>query len=175
MDADRRAEVAAAAAALTAHVQQAVVASWWSLVPAAAEWDAEQREDARAASEAVLRSLITVLYQGDLDVESIERTRALVFERGRAGGETGEQLLQSVRVVGLDLLATRLGEMVGLSPEERWQVQQEAAALCDTVLGTDHRDAPGPAGSQGLQDEPSEADIHEVLLAELEQAETDLR
>lgn len=173
MNAERRAALAAAAAALTSQVQQAVVASWWSMVPAAAGWDAEQREDARAASEAILRAIIGVLYQSDLDVASIERTRALVFERGRASGETGAQLLRAVRVVGLDLLAARLAERAAMNAEERWQLEQEAAAFCDTLLAA-HEGGAVTTGAVAPR-EPSDPDPYGQVLAELERADADLR
>lgn len=159
MDAERRAELATAAATHAPAVQRAVVASWPTLLPAAAAWDDVDHADARAACAAVLRGIITVWYQSDLDGESWDVIRAVVFGRREASRGEGAQLIQSVRLVGLELLAERLAATAGLTAEERWSLQQEAAWFCDTLLaGRGHVDA----------------DAYDELLAELAAAAADL-
>lgn len=136
MDADRRTEIAQAADAMLPELQEAVMDSWRDLVPASTGWTSASRARAERAARAALSGLVEMLAQGDLEDRAWERTRALLFAEGHATSDEVEDLLRSVRVVGIELLAERLAHERGLTNDERWQVQQEASAFCEQLLGT---------------------------------------
>ncbi len=159
MDADRRAEIAAVGTALLDDLQAEVIASWADVWPAASSWSFEATERARAASRTALVGLLTVFEQGDLDEPTGARVRADVLAATSTFDEADE-LLRTVRVVGLGLLSDLLAERVQLTLEERWVLQREASALGPELLG--RREEPEPR-------------LIDALLAELARSGPDLR
>lgn len=117
-------------------MQEAVVDSWRDMLPASAMWRPDELERARAASEAALRGLLKAFQQGDLDDRSWTELRNVVFADGRITPEEAAELLRSVRIVGVEVLADHLIADIGMAHEERWQLQREASAFCMTLLGT---------------------------------------
>ena len=116
-------------------MEEAVVDSWRDMLPAAALWRPDEMARARAASAAALRGLLVAFQQGDLDDQSWADVRDAVFAYGRISHEEAADLLRSVRIVGVEVLAERLSYYIGMAHEERWQLQREAAAFCVTLLG----------------------------------------
>lgn len=135
MDAARRTQVAAVGSALIAEMEEAVFDSWKDMLPAASQWRPDEVARAKAASSAALRGLLTAFEQGDLDDQSWTRLRDVVFGHGRISHEEASDILRSVRVVGIEVLAERLTHYIGMAHEERWQLQREASAFCLTLLG----------------------------------------
>lgn len=135
MDAARRTQVAAVGSALLGEMEEAVVDSWKDLLPASASWRPDELARARAASGAALRGMMTAFEQGDLDDRTWAQLRDTVFGHGRISQEEAADLLRSVRIVGLEVLAERLTYYLGMAHEERWQLQREASAFCLTLLG----------------------------------------
>ena len=135
MDAPRRTQVAAVGAALLEEMEEAVVDSWRDMLPVAATWRPDELARARAASGAALRGLLVAFQQGDLDDQSWTELRDAVFAHGRITHEEAADLLRSVRIVGVEVLADRLSYYIGMAHEERWQLQREASAFCLTLLG----------------------------------------
>ncbi|MDQ3973103.1 MAG: hypothetical protein M3276_01965, partial [Actinomycetota bacterium] len=76
------------------------------------------------------------------------------------GGDDTEQLVRSVRVVGVETLAGSLAATIGLSHDERWQLQREASGFCEALLG--------------IHEELDPA-AYDALLAELQRSGPDLR
>jgi hypothetical protein len=151
MDASRRTQVAAVGAALLDEMQDAVVESWGDMLPAAASWRTDELARAKAASAAALRGLLVAFQQGDLDDQSWTQLRDAVFAHGLISHEEAADLLRSVRIVGVEVLADRLSYYIGMAHEERWQLQREAAAFCLTLLG--NREELDPATFDQLLDE----------------------
>lgn len=135
MDAARRTQVAAVGAALLGEMEAAVEDSWSDMLPAARQWRPDERALAREASRASLRALLTAFQQGDLDDQTWADLRDVVFAHGRISSEEAADLLRSVRIVGVEVLADRLTHYIGMAHEERWQLQREASAFCQTLLG----------------------------------------
>ena len=135
MNAERRTQVAAVGAALIGEMEDAVVDSWTDMLPAAAQWRPDELARAKAASAAALRGLLTAFQQGDLDDRTWADLRDVVFGHGRISHEEAADLLRSVRIVGIEVLADRLDHYLGMAHEERWQLQREASAFCMTLLG----------------------------------------
>jgi hypothetical protein len=159
MDTDRRAEIAAVGTALLDDLHEQVVASWADLWPAAGSWSPQATMRARAAGRTALEALLTVFEQGDLDEPTLERVRTSVLAATRTLDEADE-LLRTVRVIGVGRLGDLLIERIQLSHEERWELQREASALGPALLG---------------QREEPEARAIDALLAELERSGPDLR
>lgn len=134
MNAARRQALAAAARKAVPRAQRATTASWADLMPASADWGVASTRRARTASRVALEALAMVLEQGDLDDRTWERTRHTVHAEGRATTEQAAELLRTVRVVGVEVLADALEKEAGLTPSERWQLQQEASAFFDRLL-----------------------------------------
>ena len=151
MDAARRTQVAAVGAALLEEMQEAVVESWSDMLPVAASWRADEMARAKAASLSALRGLLVAFQQGDLDDQSWTELRDAVFAHGRISHEEAADLLRSVRIVGVEVLADRLTYYIGMAHEERWQLQREASAFCLTLLG--NREELDPAMFDQLLDE----------------------
>lgn len=122
--------------ALIGDMQDAVADSWSDMLPASSAWTPEEKTRAEAASEAALRGLMTAFRQGDLDDRTWRDLREVVFAGGRISAEEAADLLRSVRIVGLEVLADRLVADIGMAHEERWQLQREASAFCMTLLGS---------------------------------------
>jgi hypothetical protein len=135
VDAARRTQVAAVGAALLGEMEAAVEDSWSDMLPAAQSWRPDERSRARTASRAALRALLTAFQQGDLDDQTWADLRDVVFAHGRISHEEASDLLRSVRIVGVEVLADRLTHYIGMAHEERWQLQREASAFCLTLLG----------------------------------------
>ena len=146
MDAAHRARVAAAGRRLQPELLEAVADSWDDLVPDAERWDAAQRRRARAAITAALDGMIDVFERGDLDDRTWVRVRDAVLE-GR-DPEDAAELLRSVRLVAVDLLADHLERGDGLSRDARWELQREASVFCDALLGV--RADPDPVAFEEL-------------------------
>lgn len=123
-------------AALIGDMQDAVVDSWSDMLPASASWRPDELARAKAASEAALRGLLTAFQQGDLDDRSWTELRNVVFAGGRISAEEAAELLRSVRIVGVEVLADHLIRDIGMAHDERWQLQREASAFCMTLLGS---------------------------------------
>ena len=136
MDAARRTQIASVGAALLGEMEEAVVESWGDMLPAAETWRPDERARAEAASNAALRGLLVAFQQGDLDDRRWAELRDVVFGHGRISAEEASDLLRSVRIVGIEFLADRLSHYIGMSHEERWQLQREASAFCMTLLGS---------------------------------------
>ncbi len=151
--------MAAVGAALLDELEEAIASSWVDLLPAAAGWGPAATTRARAASAAALRGLLTVFEQGDLDDRSWAEVRDEVYAGGRATPDEAAELLRTVRIVGVEVLADRLSYYLGLTHDERWQLQREASAFCAQLLGT--------------RDE-LDATAVDTLLAELERSGPDL-
>lgn len=133
VDHDRRLELARLAEAHLPSLHQAVVESWRDLMPVAATWSPEERRRAHAAAEAVLQGLVVVFAQGDLEQASWQRTREVLYGRGHATPEEVDELLRTVRVVGVENLLQRLEEEAGLDSEERWALQLEAHTFAEQL------------------------------------------
>jgi hypothetical protein len=158
MNADRRAEIAAVGAALLDCLQEEVMASWVGL------WPVERAQRLRtlggtAASRAALEALLTVFEQGDLDERTLEHTRATVLA-GTSTVDEADELLRTIWVVGVGRLTELLVDRIGLTHEERFQLQHEASVLGPELLGS--REEPEPR-------------VIDALLAELERSGPDLR
>lgn len=151
--------MAATATALVPELSSAVIDSWDDLMPRAEDWSPASWERAIAAAEAALEGLVAIIAQGDLDDLSWSRTRETVYARGHATYDEVDDLLRTVRVVGLELLLDRLSEAHGLSPDERWSLQQETHGYCEAL----HR-----------QRDEVDPETVEALLAELERGGPDL-
>ncbi len=123
-------------AALIGEMQEAVVDSWRDMLPASAFWRPDELERATTASEAALRGLLKAFQQGDLDDRTWTELRNVVFAGGRITPDVAAELLRSVRIVGVEVLADHLIHDIGMAHEERWQLQREASAFCMTLLGT---------------------------------------
>ena len=136
MDAERRTQIAAVGAALVGEMEDAVVESWDDMLPASAQWRPEEVERAKAASSAALRGMLVAFQQGDLDDRAWAELRNVVFGHGRISFEDASDLLRSVRIVGIEVLADRLIHYIGMAHEERWQLQREASSFCMTLLGS---------------------------------------
>jgi hypothetical protein len=135
VNADRRSQIAAVGLALLGDMQDAVVESWADMLPASSTWRPDERARAEAASGAALRGMMTAFQQGDLDDRSWTDLRDVVFASGHISPDEAADLLRAVRIVGLEVLADRLVQDVGMVHEERWQLQREASSFCMTLLG----------------------------------------
>ncbi|MPZ72126.1 MAG: hypothetical protein GEU74_02655 [Nitriliruptorales bacterium] len=135
MDAARRTEVAAVGTALLQEMESIVEDSWNDMLPASRNWRPDERARAQSASRAALRALLTAFQQGDLDDQTWADLRDVVFAQGRISNEEAADLVRSVRIVGVEVLADRLSHNIGIGHEERWQLQREASAFCVTLLG----------------------------------------
>lgn len=141
-------------------VHRAVTESWPDLLPGSADWSGAARKRARASVKAALEGIEQLVVQGDLDDRTWERTRTLVHGSGHAGREEVAELLRSVRVVGVEVLADGLEDSAGLTHAERWDLQREISAYCDELLG---------------EDEELEQGAYSETLAELERSGPDIR
>jgi hypothetical protein len=160
VNADRRAELAEAIRSLLPAAHRAVTDSWPDLLPVSATWSGAAAKRARASVKAALEGIVALIVQGDLDDQAWERTRHLVHGSGHAGREEVAELLRSVRVVGVEVLADGLEEHAGLTHAERWDLQREVSAYCDNLLG---------------EDEELEQGAYSETLAELERSGPDIR
>lgn len=158
MDADRRTEIATVSAALLDDLHEQVVASWIDLWPTARAQRLRIVGGA-AASRAALEALLTVFEQGDLDEHTLEHARATVLA-GTSTLDEADELLRTIRVVGVGRLTELLADRIGLTHEERFQLQHEASVLGLELLP--RREEPQPR-------------VIDALLAELERSGPDLR
>ncbi|MGH8898317.1 MAG: hypothetical protein ACRDZ4_15180 [Egibacteraceae bacterium] len=158
MNVDRRAEIATVGALLLDDLQNEVVASWVGLWPASRAQRLRTLSGA-AASRAALEALLIIFEQGDLDERTLEHTRARVLA-GTSTLDEAEELLRTIRVVGVGRLTELLADRIGLTHEERFQLQREASVLGPELLG--RREEPEPRAI-------------DALLAELERSGPDLR
>lgn len=156
---DRREALAETTTALLSELRSAVIDSWGDLLPGSAEWTPEARARAIAAAQAALEGVASIIAQGDLDDHSWTQTREAVYGRGHAAYQEVEELLRTVRVVGLELLLDRLDEAHALSPDERWSLQQQTHGYCEAL----HR-----------QRDEVDPETVEALLADLERDGPDL-
>ena len=136
MDAARRTQIAAVGAALLGEMEEAVAESWADMLPVATTWRPDERARAEAASAAALRGMLKAFQQGDLDDRSWSDLRDVVFGHGHISVDEASDLLRSVRIVGIEFLADRLAHYIGVTHEERWQLQREASSFCLTLLGS---------------------------------------
>jgi len=160
MRAERRVELAAATRRAVPSLLKAVANSWRWLIPASLGWSRKAHQRAQTAGLATLEGLATMLEQGDLDEVAVKGIRTALAAEGHATPVEQEELLRSVRVVGLARLSDILTTEVGLTREERWTVQQEVAAYVATLLGT--------------REEPGE-EAYRTMLTDLERRGPDLR
>lgn len=159
MRAERRVELAAVTRRALPEVLEPVAASWRWLVPSSPGWSRKSHERARNAALAALEGLATVLEQGDLDEAGWGRVCTALAGEGHATQVEQEELLRSIRVVGLERLSTILTAEAGLTREERSAVAQEVGAFVETLLGA--------------REEPGE-EAYRRMLAELERTGGDL-
>jgi uncharacterized protein YgfB (UPF0149 family) len=159
MDAQRRSLISKVGAALLPELEEVVTESWNDLMPAAAHWGPVATQRAKRATAAALRGLLAAYEQGDLDDRSWELLRRDVLGRGYATAHEAEDLLRTVRIVGVELLTERLSHYIGLTHDERWLLQREASTFCERLLG-------------GREEVDAEA--LDSLLAELERSGPDL-
>lgn len=136
VDIERRRSLAAATAALLPEVEAAVVDSWSDLLPTSAQWPNEAVRQARRAIRAALDALAIVIAQGDLDDDTWQTVRAEVTDHGHMHEDVVLELLRTVRVAGVEHLADRLAQTVGLPSDERWSVQTQADWLFEQLAGT---------------------------------------
>lgn len=134
------------------------MSSWLGLWPAARAQRLQTLRGA-AASHAALEALLIVFEQGDLDERTLEHTRAMVLA-GTSTMDEADELLRTIRVVGVGRLTEVLVDRIGLTHEERFQLQHEASVLGPELLG--------------LREE-LEPRMVDALLAELERSGPDLR
>ncbi|HUH07549.1 MAG TPA: hypothetical protein VML96_07040 [Egibacteraceae bacterium] len=160
MDAERRAQIAAASGAVLPDVHQAVIDGLSELIPGSRDWRPDRAAHARAASRAVLEGLVIAFEQGDLDDRRWERVRRDIVGRGEVTPDEAAELLRAVRIIAVQLLTERLSSAIGLTEDERWHIQRDAWAFCQDAL-----------------DIPREIDpaAFDEMLAELERAGPDLR
>jgi hypothetical protein len=135
VDIERRRSLAAAASALLPDIERAVVDSWPDMLPASAAWTEEIAAHARSAVRAALRGLIGVMAQGDLDDETWGHVQDEVSANGQITHDELEELLRTVRVVGVELLSDGLRRTVGLTTDERWALQAQAGWLFEQLSG----------------------------------------
>jgi hypothetical protein len=160
MDAQRRTQIAAMGRALLPQLQAAVVESWSDLLPAAAQWSEPSFARATRASRAALEGMIRMFEQGDLDDRSWSALRDVVHGQGHATPDEVAELLRTVRIVGVELLTSRLEERLGLGHDELWELQEQAHTFCREIVST--------------RDEPDLASL-DRMLADLERSGPDLR
>lgn len=135
MDHARRLAIARHGSAQLDAILDAIERSWVELLPAAATWDAPRRQQAREAARTALLGILDTVVQGDLDDATWRRTRRAVYGGGRTSHDEAAELVRSVRVVGVELLADTLERGVGLSQDERWELQRQAAIYVEDLLG----------------------------------------
>lgn len=133
MDHDRRLALAAIAATTLGELHLEVTESWTALMPAATAWTAEQRARADAAVSATLQALTVVMVQGDLEERQWERTQRAVHGQGHATLPEVDDLLRTVRVVGVGRLLDTLQRWGGLRPDERLLLKHEAEDFADRL------------------------------------------
>ncbi|MGH3665700.1 MAG: hypothetical protein ACRDU8_06375 [Egibacteraceae bacterium] len=160
MDTARRGQIAARSEAMLVDLERAVRESWTDLMPASSTWPPASQQRARAATKAALEGLLATFEQGDLDDRTWTELRDVVFAHGHATPEEAADLLRAVRIVAVDLLAQRLAADIGLTHEERWQLQRETSAFCADLLGVR---------------EEIDSSAVDQMLAELERTGQDLR
>lgn len=159
MDAHRRSLISNVGAALLPELEEAVAESWPDLMPAAATWGPAETQRAKRATATALAGMLHAFSQGDLDDRAWEALRREIHARGYAEAHEAADLLRTVRIVGVEVLTDRLTHYIGLSHDERWQLQREASAFCERLLG----------GREEL-----DAESLDELLAELERSGPDL-
>lgn len=130
MDPERRNQLATAALGIVPELERIVADAWPDLIPASLSWSAAARRRANNATRAALEGIVTIFQQGDLDDRTWASTRDTIFAHGAATPEEAEDLLRSVRVVGVEAMVEHLGSHYGISPDERWTMQREADAFC---------------------------------------------
>jgi hypothetical protein len=157
MDARRRSEIAARGRAILPGLQQAVVDSWLDLIPSSQSWRPEALHRAHIASNRAVEGLIDSFEQGDLDDRSWFELRQAVLPHG---GLVASELLRAVTIVAVEVLAENLAEGTGITHDERWQLNQEASAFTQRVLGPE---------------EDLEGNREHALLSELQRRGPDLR
>ncbi len=133
------------------------MASWVGLWPAKAL--RLRTLGGAVASRAALEALLALFEQGDLDECTLEHARGWVLA-GTSTLDEADELLRTIRVVGVGRLAELLADRIGLTHDERWELQREASVLGPELLGD--REEPGPR-------------VIDALLAELERSGPDLR
>ncbi|CAN5601776.1 hypothetical protein BH23ACT7_BH23ACT7_04390 [soil metagenome] len=160
MDTQRRAVIASGGAELLEELHADVVASWVDLLPASATWEADALARAHRASRAALAALLVVFEQGDLDDRSWDRVRTEVLAYGHASPEEAEELLRTVRIAGVERLVDLLDEGLRITQQERWELQREASAFVQELLG---------------RREEIDAAAFDAMLADLERSGPDIR
>lgn len=156
VDLHRRREIAATSAALLDDLLVEVLAGWAEgSAPGGAP---HVSEHVRSASQAALQALVTVFEQGDIDEAASEQVRDRVLA-ATADPDEADELLRTIRIIGVGRLGDLLTERIKLTAEERWLLQREAWAIGSQLLG--RREAPDPQ-------------TVEELLAELAREEVDL-
>lgn len=146
-----------AGAALLDGLQEEIVASWEGIWPARAP--RLRTSGGAVASRAALEALLTLFEQGDLDECTLEHARARVLA-GTSTLDEADELLRTIRVVGVGRLTELLSDRIGLTHDERRELQREASVLGLELLGG--REEPGHR-------------VIDALLAELERSGPDLR
>lgn len=160
MNAQRRGQIAQLGRDMLPELHQAVIDSWPDLLPAAADWSAEGVRRARRAARAALEGILVTIEQGGVEDRAWKRLRDDVLGHGHMTRDEVDELLRSVRIVGMDALADRLSATIGLSHDERWKLQREASGFCEDLLGTRDELDPG---------------AYQEMLAELLRSGPDLR
>lgn len=135
MDPARRTLIAAAARDAIPDLERGVVESWSDTWPASNGWSAERRRRATAAARVTLEGIVTVFQHGDLDDRSWASARESIYARVSTNPDDADELVRSVRIVGIDALLRYLGTSLRISPDERWTFEQSADAFCSQVRG----------------------------------------
>jgi hypothetical protein len=156
MDARRRSEIAACGRAVLPSLQQAVVESWLDLIPSSQRWRPEALQRAHLASNRAVEDLIDSFEQGDLDDRAWYELRQAVLPHG---GLIASELLRAVTIVAVEGLCEALDRTTGVTHDERWQLNQEASAFSQRVLGPE---------------EDLEGSREQTLLSELQRRGPDL-
>ncbi len=160
MELNRRVEIAAAGVDLLDEVQATVEQRWMEIQPASRDWSPAARERARAAVRTAVTGMLTVFVDGDLDDRGWHTTLAAIRGDGEFDATRTADLVRMVRTVAVELLLHRLTQTVGLTHDERWELQRRASVYCEELLGTG-------------EEVPAEAVT--ALLSELRASGTDVR
>lgn len=133
MDHDRRLALAAITRGYSSTIHNAVTDSWPDLMAVASTWTEPQRERAHAAVDATLQALAEMLVQGDLEEREWRRVLHLVHGEGRATPEEIDDLLRTVRVVGVERLLAVLERHAGLTTDERGVLKRQVDDFTDRL------------------------------------------
>ncbi|MGI8575495.1 MAG: hypothetical protein ACR2MA_09165 [Egibacteraceae bacterium] len=132
----RRLEIAAAGVDLLDEVHAVAEQRWVDFQPASRDWPPAARERVWTAVRAAVTGMLTVFVDGDLDDRGWQTTLTAVRGHGEFDATQTADLVRIVRIVAVELLLRRLTQEVGLTHDERWELQRRASVYCEELLGT---------------------------------------